>query len=469
MILKFMKICLLCTGLFVLTTLILKGKTVHNMNIKMISTPVRSISTAQPETLFLNGKPTLVFGKNFRAHILSVLKHSELTLTALLRKQEHIRNMSEHIVVTGWIARGNRTLSTLQIYCCFYHADNRISSVKADIRKTHFERSRARFDALQCVCPVYSATVPVIKVSLKEGRSTCTKNVTQYVQVETIPKRKIDGVALCVKVLYAKLKASFMIEWFEAMRLLGVEKVFGYINKDLNNDAKNVVKYYEEMGLAKAVSFEIPENDTYTRHLDDKTFASRMDSGVPLLDCIERMHEYKYAVCLDKDEILIPENVPLKNSLKRYLAGIFQPNKTLAMMLFKTMVHVKSWDAVNPNHPLFIGRMANSTPAMWDREKYAFIPEGQVPGSCFSHRCRVQHGYTSKFIEDNSAMIHHFRSCREEWITGRSPKSQELFVNQSEGKICSNFIRVKSYTIEILADQIKHNVLKVQSLLKIGK
>ncbi|XP_053403248.1 uncharacterized protein LOC123555313 [Mercenaria mercenaria] len=330
MTLKLMKACFSCLGFLVLATIILKDETVCNLGTTLTSTPKQISSATKPATLYLKGKSMLVFGKNFRAYIFSALKHSAQTFTAFSgRKGQHIQNMSEHIVIMGWILKGNILFSELQLFCCFYHVDGSISTVKADIRVTHFESNLSIFNALQCVCKVHSAVSPVIKVSIKESDSACPNTVTHYVHVDAIQQRQIDGIALCAKVLYDKLNASILIEWFEAQRWLGVDKIFCYINKDLNNDAKNVIKYYEETGLTKAASFEVPEIDTFPRHLADKDRISWTDAGVPLLDCQERMHEYKYAICLDHDEILIPENITLKDSLKRYLVITIEPIRFL--------------------------------------------------------------------------------------------------------------------------------------------
>ena len=61
----------------------------------------------------------------------------------------------------------------------------------------------------------------------------------------------------------------------------------------------------------------------FPRQLNDTTNQIWTDNKMCLYDCQERMKGFRYGFVMDKDEIIIPEGIPLKNSLDVPLVSFF--------------------------------------------------------------------------------------------------------------------------------------------------
>lgn len=71
-----------------------------------------------------------------------------------------------------------------------------------------------------------------------------------------------EGLAICSQITYRDTKAATLIEWFEAQKLLGVDKIMTH-SYNLNSDAMRVLEYYEQEGflvLIRGFAFPLKGN-----------------------------------------------------------------------------------------------------------------------------------------------------------------------------------------------------------------
>ena len=61
------------------------------------------------------------------------------------------------------------------------------------------------------------------------------------------------------KVVWGSLNSNSLIEWFEAVLYLGVDRIIVYVDDALNDDARRVVNYYKDKGLCEAIRYNLPD------------------------------------------------------------------------------------------------------------------------------------------------------------------------------------------------------------------
>ncbi|XP_053381326.1 uncharacterized protein LOC128549102 [Mercenaria mercenaria] len=153
--------------------------------------------------------PAFVKVSGTKAYLLSAVFKSKLDEN----NRTGLKGVRNGIVVTGWYAPVNSKPRYGPLSCCFYHENGGISSGPAERRNSFKESERDLFDVLQCVCPIQDSNKgPVTKVSIVEVDDVCTNNTDHYIDAENIPNRKINGTALCAKIMYGSLDAGFLIE-----------------------------------------------------------------------------------------------------------------------------------------------------------------------------------------------------------------------------------------------------------------
>ena len=96
-------------------------------------------------------------------------------------------------------------------------------------------------------------------VSAVTGNRNCHVNIKHYIKLEIGHKGRNSDLAVCAKLTYDSV--NLLALWFEAQRLLGVDKVITYpFRLDANPNAKKVLKYYEAVGFLEIINgFYMPE------------------------------------------------------------------------------------------------------------------------------------------------------------------------------------------------------------------
>lgn len=99
-----------------------------------------------------------------------------------------------------------------------------------------------------------------------------------------------------------------LIEWIEALRLLGADKIFFY-EFFVDPQVKHVLNYYESRGVIQVTQTTLPgdlPNQSQLRHLYIHGHKSdkRLTELVPYNDCLyKNMYEYEFVAVMDTDEV----------------------------------------------------------------------------------------------------------------------------------------------------------------------
>ena len=91
------------------------------------------------------------------------------------------------------------------------------------------------------------------------GYKKCSENSKYYVNLNRGSLIRNSKLAVCTKLTYDSVSAAQLVEWFEAQRVLGVDKIVTY-PFNLNANALKVLKYYESTGFLDVIhGFYLPE------------------------------------------------------------------------------------------------------------------------------------------------------------------------------------------------------------------
>ena len=77
---------------------------------------------------------------------------------------------------------------------------------------------------------------------------TCLENHVTYVQ-PYFPASEPEKIVIGSKFAYGNVSAELIIEWIEAMKYIGVDKIVTYYLRNLNEDARNVLRHYASEGI----------------------------------------------------------------------------------------------------------------------------------------------------------------------------------------------------------------------------
>ena len=152
-------------------------------------------------------------------------------------------------------------------YCCLKYSNynsNRYYRIQTASTFLYAISRRYGFGIYHFVCPNIkhrSGVVPTGVAITVTGASCLEYNV---VYLEPSYPLKMPGQLLIgVKVAFQNLNPNIVIEWMEAYRYLGVDKVVGYYVPDLNEKARRVLNYYAATGFLDLYLFHQPWEGTW--------------------------------------------------------------------------------------------------------------------------------------------------------------------------------------------------------------
>ncbi|CAL8071187.1 unnamed protein product [Orchesella dallaii] len=165
----------------------------------------------------------------------------------------------------------------------------------------------------QLPSPFKQMPVSVSVVSIKCENATNNLNIMHTDRVELSKRTPQKMFGVCVKALDFPhgYMLTRLVEWIEALRLLGADKIFFY-EFFVDSEIKKVLDYYEDKGIIHVTQTSLPgelPNHPQLRHLyiRGKKSDKRLTELIPYNDCILRnMYDYKYVAVLDTDEIIMP-------------------------------------------------------------------------------------------------------------------------------------------------------------------
>jgi len=118
------------------------------------------------------------------------------------------------------------------------------------------------------------------------------------VQIPARPKRMIE-FGHCMSILYWKQDPFRLVEWLEAHRLWGVGEVNIYTTM-IDNVTDGILRRYADSGFVNYRKSPGPLGD-------DNEYAILLNMSPVINDCLYRnMYRYRYVVCTDVDELIVP-------------------------------------------------------------------------------------------------------------------------------------------------------------------
>ena len=173
-------------------------------------------------------------------------------------KQYLINNnlTADVIVINSW----QRVNVTSRVFkCCFWLINNTV--VEQSGTKRMYIHSELRATQYECVSHVETDLIKMVSVVTGNRNKKCHGDSSSYIKLEIGYEGHHTDLAVCTKLTYDSVNAASLVEWFEAQRLLGVDKVITYpFQLDANPNAKKVLKYYEAVGFLEVINgFYMPE------------------------------------------------------------------------------------------------------------------------------------------------------------------------------------------------------------------
>lgn len=161
-----------------------------------------------------------------------------------------INNLTVDVIVINSWQRGNVTSRVFK--CCFLLTNNTVVEFQSSTKQMY---CYAELRAIQYECPSQVEIDLIKMVSVVTGNKKCHGDSTSYIKLEIGYKGHHTDLAVCTKLTYDSVNAASLVEWFEAQRLLGVDKVITYpLRLDANANAKKVLKYYEAVGFLEVIN-----------------------------------------------------------------------------------------------------------------------------------------------------------------------------------------------------------------------
>lgn len=275
------------------------------------------------------------------------------------------------------------TKNPATVYCRLQMSDETTNDVPVS-RKIMNEHWRLKYASYFLSCEI-SKNLPVpTKVFLSLNRNfTFSAMLPVYYNKKKTDSPKGD-VALCVKPLhYYYDRATWLIEFIELHRILGVEHFFFY-NHSVGENVDMLLRHYMKEKLVTVLPWNLPvrsQKDIRTEGI----FSS-------LNDCVLRtMYLYHYVILLDFDEYIIPRE---HDNYLEMLEKLEDDNKRIrgkpGSFVFKNTFFYLYWEndtaayGVEPEKPpqwmpYFITqyktRRLAATMKTGSRSKYIVVPE----------------------------------------------------------------------------------------------
>ena len=142
--------------------------------------------------------------------------------------------------------------------CCFkYPSDGGdiFHSATPSIQRYYHIKTRLWSYYLACPNKLRSDGFIPTGAAVTVGNYSCGENDVTYIE-PYFPYKEPDKIAIGTKTAFANISAELIIEWMEAYKYLGVDKVVSYYLKNINKDALKVLEYYESTGILDFFYYE---------------------------------------------------------------------------------------------------------------------------------------------------------------------------------------------------------------------
>ena len=161
------------------------------------------------------------------------------------------KNLSWDIVSVYAMVNTARHQNTTMFQCCIVYTYNhnvtQIYKVTPIYVRPHW--ANAKIMAYHFTCPnvlhwlmEFPAFIGITATGLE-----CGPTSEEYVEPNRSLQQPKSTLAISTQVAYGSVNAELIIEWIEAYRYLGVDKIVSYFIQNINKEALDVLLYYHNL------------------------------------------------------------------------------------------------------------------------------------------------------------------------------------------------------------------------------
>ncbi|KFM82603.1 hypothetical protein X975_11956, partial [Stegodyphus mimosarum] len=287
------------------------------------------------------------------------------------------------------------------------------------VKKIMNEHWRLKYASYFLTCEVSKKLKAPLKVLMSLHRNfTSAALLPVYQNKENIASPKGD-FAVCVKPLhYHYDRATWLVEFIELHRILGVEHFFFY-NHSVGPNVDSLLRAYIRQNIVTVLPWSLPVR-SQKQIRTEAIFSS-------LNDCVFRtMYLFNYVVMLDFDEYIIPRE---HESYSEMIQQLEDDNKRIrgkpGSFVFRNTFFYLYWEndttvyGVEPEKPpdftpylitQYKTRRLSTSMKVGSRSKYIVVPERVIE---VGNHVVWRHTSGSRAIQvpDTVALLHHYRIC----------------------------------------------------------
>lgn len=275
-----------------------------------------------------------------------------------------------------------------------------------------------------CALPASKRHLTPAAVSFVEKPCDNATNILRIHQ-STFPLAGKKEFAVCVKGLdFLHIDFSVrLVEWIELLLLLGTDKIFFY-DLHMHPNMHKVLEYYQRNGKALVTPITLPggqPNVPPLQHiyLKEKIAYKRQMELIPYNDCLYRhMHQYRWLVLLDVDEVIVPIVDDDWSALMRRVVPLATKNKSIPPFSSYHVSNMYFLDSVQKDEEKDLPVYAHMLRNVWRTSNFTksglyvksfhetervITVHNHFPLSC-RKKCSPYH------INSSIARLHHYRS-----------------------------------------------------------
>ena len=202
-----------------------------------------------------NTKPNHIHSREFIK-----MKFGPLFIFGTAGSNSSERKTWDHFKVYGLFDKNKYNKSNLT--CCFMSelGNKAVVQAVAPVAKRVFVVPSDMWSFyVACANERHSGSIIPKGVAITIDNYTCSEDHVTYVR-PFLPTREPYKIAIGTKTSFGTIDPELIIEWMEAYKYLGVNKVVTYFLKSLNDDAFKVLSYYASTGFLDLTFYE-PANE----------------------------------------------------------------------------------------------------------------------------------------------------------------------------------------------------------------
>ena len=149
-------------------------------------------------------------------------------------------------------------MNTTKYQCCMKYGSPRTAIYKYQTEDTYMYRKYRTFGLYYFVCTnkYHKVGQTPIGVAITVSESTCSEDDVVFIEPYHPLRQPGRKLVIGAKLAYANISAMSILEWMEANKFLGVDKIVAYYVSSLNNDALKVLNYYATTGFLDLYFFK---------------------------------------------------------------------------------------------------------------------------------------------------------------------------------------------------------------------